>query len=476
MTNNVLVGIKKSNFNASTAIPTTATLDYVSNGQNIKITYGDFLSGLGVTGTIAQGGDPTGSPVLDIQGSVNVIRNIVGGLGITASIDPQNSVLIDSNFSFDETGETLVDDPTAETLAYRSLVAGEDITLAASTGVIEINANTDGLKPTNRVIINQASDLPDLVSGSIPLAPGTEYFIGDNITVTSPFSLSGNVVFNGRANISGITYNGSGSLFTGTDSGNLAITDTGFNIPNASLFNIVNTTPSSIINISNLNITACDSFGSYSGIVGITIDLVAVSSANNGLVDAGTGTSVLSVSKIGIVSASASFKSIDLGSNVYNSLEIMNMQVIAPAGAFGISGLASSGNVVAGQTANVQSCEFIGDVTPLENITSDDTRYNFRANGGIEDTQPDAMLSLNSNATETVISTVNTPVLVAGTWTIEEVSQFTGTAGGRITYVGEKTLASPITVSLALVPVSGTNKDLTAYIYANNISLARKSD
>ena len=72
-------GRKKSDFVAKTSVDAGAYVDYFVNGTNYKIAYSDFLAGLGVTGTIVQAGDPTGIAVLDIDGTVNKIRNIESG-------------------------------------------------------------------------------------------------------------------------------------------------------------------------------------------------------------------------------------------------------------------------------------------------------------------------------------------------------------------------------------------------------------
>lgn len=467
MTNNTVKGTKKSAFTSSTTIPSGSYLDFVVNGQNLRIKDTDFYAALAVTGSITQEGDPNGVPVLDAQGSINAIRNITGEGGVSAVINAYNGITLSSSFTFDSTGGVLVDDATATPLNWRSMVGGNSMTVTESSGVLTFDADTDGLKPSNRVIINQASDFPTAVGGFIPLAPDTEYYIGAKVTVANPFSLTGDVVFGGQPYVSQVTYAGSGDLFTGTDSGALVIKGITLDFPNADLFNLTNTTPASVVNVIDTVIISGNSLGTCTDIVGIVFSLCAFLSLQDGYTAGGTDTSVISVSRVGMASTSATFKAVDLGSNVYDSLEVMNLQVTAPAGAFGISGLVSSGNISVGQIGNIQSCEFLGGCTPLENITRDDVRYNFIANGGIVDTAPDALLSLESNATDTVISTINTPVLVAGTWTIEDTSQFTGTVAGRATYNGERDITAPITVSLSVEPASGTNKDITAYVAIN---------
>ena len=111
-------------------------------------------------------------------------------------------------------------------------------------------------------------------------------------------------------------------------------------------------------------------------------------------------------------------------------------------------------------------------MTPLDTIASTDFRFSFQGNSGVSDTNPDGLLSLTANATNTVISAVNTPTLVDGTWMVEGVSHFTGDANGRLIYIGERDLIAPIDVVLDFEPVSGTNKDLRVCVAINGSSVA----
>lgn len=473
MTNNTIKGVKKSNFTSTTSVPDTATLDYVSNGQNLKIAYSDFIRGLGVSGSIQQTGNPFGSPVLDPQGAIHAIRNIVGARGINAQIDSQNSIELSTDFSFDQTGVTIVDDPLADAPAFRSIVAGQDINVLGSSGQVTISANTDGLKPNNREIINQATDFPPAVGGVIPLVAGTEYYIGDAVTISAPLDFSNaNIVLRGQTAVSFITYTGTGNMLRGTDAGRVFIQGLTVDQPNATtgdaIFDFRDTvTPSSIVNIDNVTILNCDKIANFSNILGATYGFSAVFACQDGISVLNTGTSILNISELAILGTSATFVGVDLGTNVFSGFEIQNLQIRGEPGGIGISGLANSGNILSGQRGTVFGCEFLGGMTPLQNITSGDIRYVFNANSGIADTFPDLLLSLNNNATETVISAANTPTKVLGTWVVESGSQFTGDASGRGTYNGEVEIRVPITISVAVEPASGTNKTISLYVAKN---------
>ena len=80
-------GVKQSDFTQQNSILSGSYLGFFANGYNYKISYSNFLSGLGVTGTIVQDGAVSGTPVLDVQGTVNNIRNIEDGSGIVTARD-----------------------------------------------------------------------------------------------------------------------------------------------------------------------------------------------------------------------------------------------------------------------------------------------------------------------------------------------------------------------------------------------------
>jgi hypothetical protein len=137
------------------------------------------------------------------------------------------------------------------------------------------------------------------------------------------------------------------------------------------------------------------------------------------------------------------------------------------AGSDLITGAAASANVNSGGFAIITRMLTSGAGTILSGVTTDDVRWIFSNNDDIRDTNPDALLSLTANATETTISTVNTPVLVAGTWVVESTSQFTGTTAGRVTYDGVRDLRAPTTIQATIEAASGTNKDITMYVAKN---------
>ena len=131
-------GVRQSDFEALTSVTPGSYFGFFYNGYNYKITYANFISGLGVTGTIVQDGDVTGTPVLDVSGTVNNIRNLENGTGIACSVSAQNGITVAHNFTVNATGSPLMLNTTALSPTFVSLVAGTGITLTAASSTITI--------------------------------------------------------------------------------------------------------------------------------------------------------------------------------------------------------------------------------------------------------------------------------------------------------------------------------------------------
>jgi len=74
-------------------------------------------------------------------------------------------------------------------------------------------------------------------------------------------------------------------------------------------------------------------------------------------------------------------------------------------------------------------------------------------------------IHLNDNVTDTVISSINTPVLIAGVWTVRDVDNFTGTAAGRLTQTG------PMSSTRSLISVTLTIQAASAITARASIAL-----
>ena len=326
---------------------------------------------------------------------------------------------------------------------------------------------------SNRVVVNTASDFPAAVSGVRPLASNTQYYIGTNdVDVgTDRFSVGTNTSLKGAPGGSLLTSTTTGDLFTGGDAAQFTIESLNTLAVSARIFNITDTTPSTVVTMINSIILAADSVGLFTGVASVNFTNSAAVNINDGIETAGV-TGVISARQFQMVSASATFKAIDLGAAVSPTIEFTDLSVTAPAGAFGISGLASSGNVASGSIASVTSCEFLGGMTALETITVDDIRWRFLGNSGIADTDAHALIFLLNNVTETVIDTINTPLIIAGTYTVHTESIYDGNTSGRITYLGERPITARINATMTAFTTTGAAKDVTFYVAKNGSIIA----
>jgi len=120
-------GVRQSQFEELNSITPGSYFGFFFNGYNYKITYANFLDGLGVTGTIEQAGDVIGTPVLDVQGTVNYIRNLEAGAGIDLSVSVDNGITVQHNFTVDSVGEPIMQDAGDPSPVLVSIEAGDGI-------------------------------------------------------------------------------------------------------------------------------------------------------------------------------------------------------------------------------------------------------------------------------------------------------------------------------------------------------------
>lgn len=158
-------GVRQSDFEALTSITPGSYFGFFYNGYNYKITYANFISGLGVTGTIVQDGAVTGTPVLDVSGTVNNIRNLENGTGIACSVSAENGITVAHNFTVNATGSPLMLNTTALSPTFVSLVAGTGITLTAASSTITIT-NTPAVAQVRGQVYMQSNATATVIAST----------------------------------------------------------------------------------------------------------------------------------------------------------------------------------------------------------------------------------------------------------------------------------------------------------------------
>lgn len=468
-------GRKISGFPALTSLPSDAVLTFISGGVNYQITIADFQSALAVTGSIVQDGDPTGTPVLDVQGSVNNIRNLEDGPGITTSVSAQNGITIEHNFQAGSGGEHLFTGLTNTSPMIGDVIAGANITLTAEAGGVKVACTKTPPLPANVVLVSSMSDFPAAVAGVRTLAADTYYYVLSDLSTADRFDVSyGNITITSFGYE--ITYTGSGNMFTGVDA-SFTLSNIEINTALGRVFSMSDSVGVSLLNIQNVIINNCDKIGLVAGsnygeirIAG----LVVVNAITDGI-DFGTAT----VSKFSIkesivkISAGALLK---LGTAVFSDFNANRLNVnLNGAGVYCISGAASSANIVANGLAVVSQLKTAGAGTPLNGAAVTDIRWHFAENNAIQDTKPSGLISLSGNSAATSIGAPATPVKVTvggGYWDDQQRSHFSMELDGRLTYIGEKNFIGSISVAASAYPSAGT-KTLRIYVAVNGAAVTR---
>lgn len=347
--------------------------------------------------------------------------------------------------------------------------------------MIKVNDNFtevyDFIDSVEIVYVAQESDFPTQDATTITLESNKFYWATATFTTSKNFICqNGSAITCGSKFGPAINFTGTGVMFS--------FDDANFSIQNANIdagssgviFGGVDTA------INNKNFICRNVFCGFCSSVGTITDFATVEiegltvplASSDGLTVNGSALTV-TIDRFLIQSTSSTFKGVDIDSIVPSVFKMSQSTILGTsASAYGLSGLASSGNVPAGRTFMVTECEFLGSLTPLENISVNDVRWVFRDNTPIPDTKAVALLSMPTNATPTVV-TVSTPTLVLGTWTVERESILDGDTAGRITSLLEKTLDVSIAAVLSVEPASGSNKTIAVYLAKNGTAITNSA-
>jgi len=347
--------------------------------------------------------------------------------------------------------------------------------LAVQTVLGETNF-TGGLKvdgalvvePVKQVVVNALSDFPAPVSSVITLADSTQYLIGNSLSLgTNELVMGNDCAVTGIDSVSvTLTYTGTADMFTITNKrariNRLTISCASGRVINFSdntdtIFRMVDCT------------VQCSTFGLFnsSGANGTTTRFTNVSPSaitSSGVTLTGDWNTWLWEKSAVNMQGGTLF---NFGSATFDAILLDVILANLNAGTTLISGAAASANINAGGTAVVTRMLTQGAGTILSTISVDDALWNFFHNDDIADTRPDGLLSMQGNATETIIAVAGTPVLVAGTWVVERTSQFTGTTAGRLTYNGGKDATLPISGAFTVEPASGGAVNISIEVAVN---------
>lgn len=461
---------KISEFTQQTAFLQTDLVNIVRSSTNFTVPVSALPTFLGVTGTINVVGG-TGSAVLEQpSGTVNNIRNLEDGNGILTTISAQNGITINHNFTQDTTGIVLVDDLATASPTFPSFIPGNGIQISRNGDAIAIAA-TGALPATRVVTVNSISDFPTAAAGVITLDGDTVYVIS-NIMSTSDRFIMGErtsvVSYSGFGPL--LTYTGSGTMFTAVDV-SCVFLHLHLSAPSGGkIFDISGAGTPITVSIDSVNIDDCDDIGTFTSIFAVVMRSLTSLNSDNGVNFVGTGFNLISVISMAVVTTDATFIGIDLGTAVSENIDIINPGFVYPAGATGISGAASNGNLTATGLGTLTEAGFIGVGMPIVGLSINDVRWLFRDNQNIADTKKDS-LSVNTAGTTVTIGTQSVPVKIAGTWINVDSSHFAVDGTGTVTFIGNKDLHVPIDISVTADPVSGGAKDFAICVAINGTAI-----
>jgi hypothetical protein len=322
---------------------------------------------------------------------------------------------------------------------------------------------------TRRVIVNTIADLPAAVGGVITLAANTLYVQADDVAFsTNRLVFGANTVYSGLDSLV-VTASYTGILpfltFTNVSGSTKNIN---FVHPNSPLYGFTDS-GTNVLRVSDVSYAGA-SIGTFGGNgSSVRFTNFSGSTTSNGMLLVGDWKAFLFQPALSSIAAGTF---IDLGTATFDSISVDETTLDYPAGAFFMSGEPSSGNINVGGLATITKTRLTGSGTPLEQITPDDAQFTFSLNDSIRDSRSDGLLYIQGNTVASTIASANTPVLAAGTWTIGPSGQFTGTTGGRLTYIGVKDARLPVTLSVSVAPTLSTGIAISVYIAINGTIVA----
>jgi hypothetical protein len=360
----------------------------------------------------------------------------------------------------------IVSSETHEPKGVATAIAGEVyVADGAGSGVWQAQ------DAVNEVIVNTITDFPTASGGIIDLLADTRYVVASSLSTANRFVLQNNTQITSFSTLSPVfEYTGSGTMFTAVDASTI-IQDIRLNCPNGQVFDYsdVATPNSSSCRVTDVFINSCNKVGTFDSLVSFVYTNTTCFTVEDGITLLGTGWLVWRIQNPGFISTNAAFVGIDMGVATCLGIEIGPSLVSMVAGGVYIEGAAASANIPAGRIGRIVDSSMIGTGTLLDGIGPDDSRWVFSGNDGVKDTNPEAFAFMRSNATATVISVINTPVLLAGVFTAGTASQFSVTAAGRITYMGERSACLPLSANISAQTASGGDKDVTFYLAKNGV-------
>lgn len=458
--------IKKSNFVEVTSSLSTDYFDFVRNGQNLRISQANFLTSLGVTGSLLTRGEVTGIPVLYVSGAYNYIRNLIAGPGVLVSLSPQDGVKIALNLDIDKTGTPVIINEGADQPTMRSIIAGSGVSVSGIGDTVEISVS--GAPASNKtVFVYDINDFPSPVGDAITLEDDTEYKLQSSISSANRYIFGADTVLSGAdSTLIELEYTGSGNMFTITDK-SMKIKDLFCRADSGTLFAWTDTGVDNLFRMFNCGLS-CLNFGTFSGGNIIFFHNINVYDITGTGLTFASNINVLLLDIVGFNKSSGAQDVIDLNSAVFYSVTIDKILFTNNGTGYCISGLASSANINPLGIGTISNILQLGTGPILNGISYFDDLWEMQMNPQINNSI-DVALATHGAATITIAGAA-TPVLLGSAWTLQQDHRFTGTAGGRWTYNGKGTHVE-ITATISGTAATATYA-YSFFFYKNGVQIA----
>lgn len=214
----------EDSLNKSTLVTSDKVLVYTA-GTIYNVTYGDFATQLGVTGSLTDLSTLSSGAVPLLAGTAPDynIRGIVGGNGVSAIQNAQGNITINmtaGNAGAAADGLGLIVNPAASTVNWKRIRAGSGIDLTSSANSVTINNTLIGdskaiavtsLSATATTTIGTV-DTPVVVSGTFSDVVSQQYSVsaGGRITYNQSFTdvvgVSSTILFTAASGTKTITF------------------------------------------------------------------------------------------------------------------------------------------------------------------------------------------------------------------------------------------------------------------------------
>ena len=455
-----------SQFNNDSLLQDGDLFTLVRSNTNLNIRYSDFKLSLGVSGTLSTTGDQLGAQILDNStGTDYKIRNLESTKGIAVTLSAENGVNIATDFTQTGVGQKIINDVTADQLAFKTLLSGNNITITDSGNSLRFDLTGTG-GTTKTVTIAEESDFPAAVGGVITLLPDTDYLIVNDITTANRFvTARPNTIRASSSQMVTLTYTGVDTMFTSVDP-SFKISNITINAPNGHIFSSTAPTLPGVVQMVESNVKSCQTLGTIDGNFITRFTNIAF----EGLVAGGltfAGANQILVVNVGVAFLGGG-SLIDLGTSTFQAISIENGFIPSSApGTFFLSGLSNSGNLIPGGLATVSGNKGFGSGSSLNGISVSDVRWEFSGNNTIPDTVSDGLMSTQSNALVTAITTISVPVKVNAVWTLGTAARFDFDSSGRLTFVGERAEKLPIDITASILGATGGDKQASMCLAIN---------